>query len=262
MRNHVFKCCIPALQFQRAKSLNFRFVCRRIKYVDQKKECACKPTTEADPRSAKIRKMLRSCLCSPESTCYVIGRMKEKFPTVADEYRRYLIMLGDHKEAVTDPIQTSPTPSGHPTEIGKSPLRHPDPFDGLEFQIVLKPHLTGDYEIKIFWREVAERPVYRFESWGDGHINPEDGRGLKFRKVPTPHFHMIKADGRMWAFRTPLLEDPEQEQEIRRHYSVGVNHFCEEAKIHAPDGGNLRVVMLNSLPGLANSNDPLEGVPF
>jgi hypothetical protein len=217
---------------------------------------------EAGAGGSKIGKTLGSCLYSPFTACYDSGKMKEKFPAVADEYRRYRIMLGDYKEAVTNPIQTSPTSGGHPTEIGKSALRHPDPFDGLEFQIVIKPQFVGDYEIKIFWREVAQRPVFRFESWGDGHINPEDGRGLPFRKIPTPHFHMVKEDGRMWAFRTALLDDPEQEKEILRHYSVGVNHFCQEAKIHDPDGGNLHVIMLNSLSGLSNSHDPLEGVTF
>lgn len=184
------------------------------------------------------------------------------FPNILNEFRRYELLLADFKTAKDNPIVTSPTTGGHATEIGYTELTHPDPFVGLEFQAKIKPLEPHDYELKLFWRDVEKRPIFRFESWGHVHRNPEDGRGLAFRDVPTPHFHRVKeGDGRMWAYKSDLLKDPEQEKEICSHFSIGVRHFCDEAKIHDSDGSHLILNTPNNTLGLSTI-DPLQGVTF
>ena len=85
---------------------------------------------------------------------------------------------------------------------------------------------------------------------------------MPFRKIPNPHFHMVKPDGKMWAYRTALLDDPEEERKICSDFAAGVKHFCQEARIHDSDSGELNVIMLNSPLGLSTTHDPLEGVTF
>lgn len=188
--------------------------------------------------------------------------MKDYFPGVLNEFRRYGILLSDAKTVAFNPLQTKPSKSGHPTELCSCPLSHPDPYGDLEMQIRLKPSFIEDYELKLFWKEVDSRPVFRFESWGEPHINPFDGRTLPERKIHTPHFHKIESDGRMRAYRTDFLNQSDQEENVRKDYSVGVQHFCQEANIQDSNGGKIVVTMLNSPLGLSITNDPLEGVTF
>lgn len=172
------------------------------------------------------------------------------------------MMLRGHKLAAANPVQTSPEKRGHPVEVGEVGLSHWLPLQGLVFQIRVKPGDVGHYEIKLFWREVLKSPVARFESRGDGHFNPEDGRGLPKRKIPNPHFHFVREDGRMIAVRTTLLEMPDQEQLINQHYSFGVKHFCQEVRIHDSNGAELNVQMVSAQLPLSITRDPLQGVTF
>jgi len=184
------------------------------------------------------------------------------FPNILNEFRRYELLLAAFKTAKVNPIVTSPTKGGHQTEVGFTELNHPDPFEGLEFQVNIKPLEPHDYELKLFWREVEKAPVFRFESWGHVHRNPEDGRGLAFRDVPTPHFHRVKEeDGRMWAYKSDALNDPEHEKEICSDFAAGVKHFCHEAKIHDSEGSPLILTTQSNTLKLSTI-DPLQGVTF
>lgn len=187
---------------------------------------------------------------------------REDCPHVLAEYRRYQILLSDFKITADNPLRAVASKSGHHLEIAKTSLTHPDPFDQLELEIRFKPSFPQDYEFKLFWREVTGEPVFRFETWGDPHNNHEDGAGLPARKITTPHFHRVESDGKMRAYKTPFLEQPGQDEAIRKDYSVGVKHFCQEAKIHDSDGGDVVVVNVSSLMGLSTSTDPLNGVSF
>lgn len=188
---------------------------------------------------------------------------RNHFPEVHKEFTRYTILLSDFKTVDTNPLQTVESKGGHNLEIVKTGLTHPDPFRELELEIRFKPAWAFDYEFKIFWREVEKgRPVFRFETWGDGHNNPERGAGLPARKIPTPHFHRIESDGKMWAYRPPSLDQPGQDEAVRTDYSVGVKQFCQEAKIHDSNGADVIVNTLSQPLGVSISTDKLNGVSF
>ena len=186
--------------------------------------------------------------------------MAEKILEIQSRYRQYRILLNCQKTSQCNPLLTTLDSKGHPTESTETPLTHPVGYERISLRASIKSLDPGDYELKLFWRGITSTPVLRFESRGDGHFNPGDR--LRSRKIPNPHFHKVREDGTVIAFRTPLLEDPEQEKHIRQHYSFGLKHFCQEARIQDSNGADLNVQMVSAMLSLSTTYDPLEGVTF
>ena len=192
--------------------------------------------------------------------------MADTFPAIKANFRRYRILLCACKATTADPLLTSPREKGPPVESVKNKIFHPHPrpYKWIGFEVIIKTWNLANYELKLFCEEFDEgRPVFRFESMGNGHMNPHDGKStLAERRIPTPHFHWVGSDGRMLAFRTRFLNDPEQEKHVLAHYSAGVKHFCQEVNLRTPSGADVDVQMASNTLPLSTSKDPLEGVTF
>jgi hypothetical protein len=92
------------------------------------------------------------------------------------------------------------------------------------------------YSLKLFAKRLDEKPCLRFKSRGQTHFNIEAGGGLSTRPVECPHFYRVDMRGFLEAYRTPALEDPEEEARIVNSVQLGTNYFCQEANLFSPSG--------------------------
>jgi hypothetical protein len=117
------------------------------------------------------------------------------------------------------------------------------------------------YRFKIFAEWFGGMPLFRFDSQGKAHCNPEEGTGLRARQVLTPHFQRYRGDGVEIAYHTPLLKKPETVEKIVGDYILGIEHFCQTAKLKCGQKSCPVLIMEQELMDLS-SDDPLTGVSF
>jgi hypothetical protein len=129
------------------------------------------------------------------------------------------------------------------------------------FEVEVNPHNQKRFKFKIFADFFGPAPCFRFDSQGEPHCNPEDGRGLPFRQILTPHFHKFNSDGVEIAFKTPVLEQENQADAIVSDYSLGVAHFCQVGRLNCGDQAYPEIIFDSGELDLS-SDDPLNGVKF
>jgi hypothetical protein len=117
------------------------------------------------------------------------------------------------------------------------------------------------YRFKIFAEWFGGMPLFRFDSQGKAHCNPEDGTGLRARQVLTPHFQRYRDSGVEIAYHTPVLKKPEEVEQIVADCILGIEHFCQEAKLKCNQKAYPALVIEQELMDLS-SDDPLTGVSF
>lgn len=186
------------------------------------------------------------------------------FPQVSGNYRVYRTFLRAPKVTETPHLFGEISTCGR-EEVAVEPLAHPLRCGASILRVVVKLFGRHGYNIQMFCRTLDVKPLFRFDSSGEAHTNPEDGRGLAARRIPTPHFHQITEAGIEIAFRTRSLEDPSFEDAVANSYETGIRHFCQTAYVFGPDGQEPRMIRTTDtqpmLP-IPPSNDPLEGVSF
>ncbi len=96
---------------------------------------------------------------------------------------------------------------------------------------------------------------------GNAHCNPEDGSGLSKRQVLTPHFHRINDAGVEVAYRSDLLNRPSDANRIVDDCTLGLEHFCQEARLACSQQAYPDLIIKQGVMDLS-SDDPLNGVSF
>lgn len=135
-------------------------------------------------------------------------------------------------------------------------------YGGLNFfEAEVNPRNKKRFKFKIFADCFGPDPCFRFDSQGESHCNPEDGRGLVFRQIHAPHFHKFNSDGVEIAFKTPVLEHENQADAIVSDYTLGVAHFCHVGRLNCGDQAYPEIILDSGELDLS-SDDPLNGVTF
>lgn len=128
------------------------------------------------------------------------------------------------------------------------------------FEAVRSPKSLLKFGFRIFAEDFGQAPCLRFCSRGHVHMNPEGGKGLSARAIPSPHFHKVESDGILRAYQTLPLLNPEESALIISDLTLGVNCFCQEMNLRAPSGGHVVLKIYPEELGL--SMDPLDGAKF
>lgn len=116
------------------------------------------------------------------------------------------------------------------------------------------------YFFRLFGYWFDDGPCLRFDSKGRPHCNPENGQGLRKRQIRAPHFHKFIEDEKVEiAYQTPILgRDADL---IVKDYKLGLNHFCQEARLTCNSSG-IPVLEIEQGELDLSSEDPLNGVSF
>jgi hypothetical protein len=119
------------------------------------------------------------------------------------------------------------------------------------------------YTLQIFaFQFGAGRPCFRLDTYGEAHMNEDDGTGLRPRKVPTPHFHRVaESDGYLIAYQTTDLTSPGAKESIRKDIQFGTNLFCQESRVVSKSGGTVTVQIIPDDLDVS-TDDPLGGTHF
>ncbi len=129
------------------------------------------------------------------------------------------------------------------------------------FEVEVSVSNPRNYKLKVFAEWFHEGPCFRFDSQGNAHCNPEDGRGLAARQVLTPHFHRFNDDGVEIAYKSSVLAQERQAAAIVNDSALGVAHFCQEGKLACAGSDYPQLVFDQPELGVV-SEDPLDGVRF
>jgi hypothetical protein len=181
------------------------------------------------------------------------GRVKNNF----DDYQRFLSgpKFVEHSRIKMD--------QGQPKKnfFGKTAVIYA-PIQGDKlFEAEISNHDKSHYHFRLFAYWFDDGPVFRFDSKGRPHCNPEDGQGLAKRQVIAPHFHRFyKEKGVEIAYRTPKLGV--ESDSIVGDYTLGFAHFCQEACLGCNPTGQPVLEILQDVLALSSEDDPQNGVSF
>lgn len=99
----------------------------------------------------------------------------------------------------------------------------------LETQIEMKLDVELNsvyykYNLRIFAKSLHPKPFIRFDSTGATHKNRNHDLTLVESIIPTPHFQKLTKNENWFAFRTPVID--QYEDQIKTDISFGAQHFC------------------------------------
>jgi hypothetical protein len=77
----------------------------------------------------------------------------------------------------------------------------------------------------------------------------------------TPHFHRFNDGGVEVAYHSDLLKRPSDAERIVGDYALGLEHFCQEARLACSHKAYPELVINQGVMDLS-SDDPLMGVSF
>ena len=182
------------------------------------------------------------------------------FPKIAQSFWVYEAFKAQNKIATLSPVVLE---QRNPDEeyLGTSHVAMAWHQFQCEFHVTKSARLLMKYGLKLFAKQLDDKPCFRFKSRGSTHFNTESGGGLCKRAVECPHFYRVDNRGILEAYRTTRLEDPAEAEKIVSDPQAGTNLFCQEANLFSPNG---RAVVLDIIvAGLDLSiTDPLSGAKF
>jgi hypothetical protein len=145
--------------------------------------------------------------------------------------------------------------------FGKTAVIYAPIQDDKLFEAEISADDKCHYHFRLFAYWFDDGPVFRFDSKGRPHCNPEDGSGLAKRQVIAPHFHKFQREkGVEIAYRTPKLGV--ESDSIVGDYRLGFEHFCQEARLSCNPTGQPVLEMIQDVLALSSDDDPQNGVSF
>jgi len=187
----------------------------------------------------------------------------EYFPKIAKDYRTYELFRKRKKPAKGDKLvlQEEKSNSGQQNPLrctGELPIESGLPNGVCKIHAAISIINRKSYSARIFADYFGESPCLRFCSAGRHHMNCELGKGLRSRAIPTPHFHEVNRHGVMRAYQTDALKQNEQ---LVQDVGKGIDLFCKESNVVAPDGTPISV-KVNAEELSLSIDDPSLSITF
>jgi hypothetical protein len=181
------------------------------------------------------------------------GRVKDNFA----DYERFLT---EAKKVEHHQIEMA-SMGDKKNLIGKTAVVY-SPIQGDKaFEAEISIRDTSHYYLRLFAFWFDDGPCLRFDSKGRPHCNPETGQGLRKRQIRAPHFHKFDEQEKVEiAYQTPILG--KDGSSIVKDYKLGLNHFCQEARLSCNQSGDSPVLVIKQGELDLSSEDPQNGVSF
>lgn len=127
---------------------------------------------------------------------------------VKEHYEEYLSIKVDPKASDAKDVFLKPKDNHKDREVADIQIN--DLLHDREFTLRFygNKDWASKYAINLFCKEFMETACYRFDSFGDQHVNYKNNP-LKKRVVTTPHFNEFDSDGIEIAYKSPELENPQ-----------------------------------------------------
>lgn len=191
-------------------------------------------------------------------------KAKPLFP-IPEGYDLYLKLMEGRKTISSSPIVLVKK-GNHPNRmVGKVDLMHLVTFNRDEVDLLVEAS-TYDYRnfgFKLRADFLSPEPCFRFDGDGPTHRNDGENIPLPQRQVTTPHFHRYRKDGVLEAYKTPVLQNPVEENSLMSDINFALAHFCQEANIRLRIDEFPEVQRTEQeLPFSTDIFDPLNGVKF
>ena len=175
---------------------------------------------------------------------------------VREHYEEYQAIKVDPKRSDTKDIFLKTKDNHKDRDIADIQITDLLHDSGFTLRFYGNKDWASKYSLNLFCKEFMEAACYRFDSFGDQHVNYRNDP-LRKRVVTTPHFNEFDCDGIEIAYKSPELEDPKYDVADR----IAVLKLF--AQIHNIEMDDNIVFHSESLfepqGGIA---DPLKGVNF
>ncbi|GEM_PF-2673952 len=203
---------------------------------------------------------LKLCIVRIWRTWLKFNLMRAKSKKIEAHFSTYTTFLSDKKTIEQEEITLRLNTKQRRKE-GESAIIYAVIQGKKRFEAIASSHVKNKYQFYVFADWFDAGPCFRFDSQGQAHCNPEDGRGLKARKIETPHFHKFNKDGVEIAFHSAELQRPSAAEAIVNDIKSGIKHFCQEGCLTCGQNAYPRLISEQELMDLS-SDDPLNDVSF
>lgn len=148
--------------------------------------------------------------------------------SVRDDYPHYVAILDGTKQLLDSEIALVKDAKKENRCEREVALTHSSIDDKMTLQV--EGHFTDvkKFKFKVFDKDYMPEPCFRFDSFGNSHVNFSD-EPLQTRRVDTPHFHKFDAEGIQKAYRTKFIE--QNEEALLKDRNKAFLHFMEEGHI-------------------------------
>lgn len=153
--------------------------------------------------------------------------MKETCSKIRENYQFYKNMIDKEKHLNTLFIHLEDSSNKNWKEK-VIPLHH-NTLESIEF-VASKKNNDPKYGLKIFIRELYEKPVFYFDSDGPSHNNHDGKTRLSNTRVKTPHINYFDEFGVKKAERNEFIEQNEDKLQIDINF--GMKFFCSHSNIN------------------------------
>lgn len=176
---------------------------------------------------------------------------------VRDNYPRYAKIVDGEKDLCNAALWLRRSDEHKMKFVGTEQLEHKEINDTMHLEVSAATDFVSAFKFKIFNPAFMAAPCFRFDSWGQSHMNFSDEPLLQ-RRINTPHFHRYNPDGVELAYRTDTIN--QNEEVILMDRKLALDHFLEEGHVRTTEPTSLNYEEL--LLASAEPTDPLEGVTF